>query len=289
MPFFIAFLAVAAGLFNPVTSITCPESGFYPGWVQSGSAQRFDPETLFNHINGGAELFNEFGFRELTLQRYTREDTEIALEVYEMDRPESALGVYLMKSGRETEQAGIAARHSGGLYQLLIVHSRYYIQIHNFGGDSAAVPAMKELAVRLIQSIPGGSGVDLLERLPAENRVPGSQWIFRGPYGLQPVFTLGEGDILSQKGEYYGVTGDYEKGGEVYTRIVVFYPDDSTAHSAFLTLSENLDPYLTVLESGPALIIFQDYSEKFGRVVLKNATLDIAVHLAQKPDPPVSR
>ena len=289
MPFFLVLLAVAAGLFNPPASVTCPESGFYPGWDQSGNVQRFVPETLFNHINGGAELFNEFGFRELTLQRYARKDTEIALEVYEMDRPESALGVYLMKSGRETKQTGIPARHSGGLYQLMIVHSRYYIQIHNFSGDSAAVQVMKELAVRLIHSIPVDPGVDLLERLPRENRVPGSQWIFRGPYGLQPVFTLGDGDILSQKGEYYGVTGDYEKEGELYTRIVVFYPNESTAYSAFQYLSDNLDPFLTVLESGPDFMVFQDYESLYGRVHTKNSTLDIVVRLKEKTDPPIGR
>ena len=38
----------------------------------------------------------------------------------------------------------------------------------------------------------------------------GSAFLFRGPVGLQSVVTLGEGDILDQKGKLFGASGTYE-------------------------------------------------------------------------------
>lgn len=95
------------------SEIILPKDDFVPGWKRSGKAVAFIKADLFNYIDGGAELFLEFGFEKLSIQRYARGKSELTLEVYEMDSPESALGIYLTKCGLETPVKGIAARNSG--------------------------------------------------------------------------------------------------------------------------------------------------------------------------------
>jgi hypothetical protein len=60
-------LACAACVLIPA-GVTCaagalPGDGFVPGWLRSGPGLRFNERSLFDFIDGGAELFLEFGSR----------------------------------------------------------------------------------------------------------------------------------------------------------------------------------------------------------------------------------
>jgi hypothetical protein len=265
--------------------LTLPGDDFVPGWKKSLRALRFEESDLFNYINGGAELFHEFGFEELFVQRYTKDENEISLEVYRMESPESALGIYLMKCGFETQIPGIGARHTGNKLQFTIVKGDYFLQANNYNGDEALMPVMVSLCQQVLATISEGDPVELLEYLPEENFVPGSGLIIRGPYGLQPIYTFGEGDIFRLGGEVFGVVGDYRINGDVFSRIIIPYPKESQAKAAFRNLALNLDPFLEVLESWDTGIIFEDFQGKFGIVLLKNRTLEITINLKDNPAP----
>ena len=79
-----------------------PAGGFVRGWEADGPPRVFIEKDLFNHIDGGAELFLEFGFAKLRVQPYSGEKAELVGELYEMTGPAAALGIYLMNAGRET-------------------------------------------------------------------------------------------------------------------------------------------------------------------------------------------
>jgi hypothetical protein len=293
-----------------------PEDGFASGWLNSGPTLRFSESNLFDYIDGGAELFLEFGFRELLVQHYERDSSEITLELYRMESPEAALGIYLTKSDEETPVSGIAARNSGSPYQLTALRGNSFIQINNFEGAREFLPVMAALAARSLSRIPEGKPVRLFDSLPKENLVPGSEMLVRGQFGLQPIFTFGNGDVLQLRGKVFAVVGDYyEVGGEgrteekkvgphdlqapavtdtissaagTYTRIVVLYPDRGSARRAYSNLVKNLDPYLQVLRNsaggtGGYSFIFKDYQDKFGSVELRGRNLDIRVNLANEP------
>jgi hypothetical protein len=89
-----------------------PGDGFSAGWKKTGLARTFISQDLFNHIDGGAELFLEFGFVRLLVQTYGGGSSELTAAVYEMESAAAALGIYLMKMGKETPFSEIAARNS---------------------------------------------------------------------------------------------------------------------------------------------------------------------------------
>ena len=80
LPFFLVFLLVLSAFGESVI----PGSDFEPGWVEAGATKSFYKHDLYGHINGGAELFLEFGFEKLTVQRYHKDTIEIDLEIYEI-------------------------------------------------------------------------------------------------------------------------------------------------------------------------------------------------------------
>ncbi|MDD8016280.1 MAG: hypothetical protein PHX45_11350, partial [Acidobacteriota bacterium] len=152
-----------------------PDDGFFPGWTKDGRSRAFQKMDLFNHINGGAELYLEFGFENLTVQRYAKAGAELILEIYEMENPAAALGLYLMQSGRETPWPEFAERNSSEPEQAVFVKGRWIVQVNNLSGEIRSVPAMKALAGRVLAAIREEPAVTLLNRVPAEGKIPGSE------------------------------------------------------------------------------------------------------------------
>ena len=288
----LAVLAGAAGLMvftagpaSPRTSVTpdaqavpaaaVPGPGFAAGWVPSGPLRTFTGQDLFNQIDGGAELFLEFGFVDLRLQSYVREKTRLTLSAYRMESPASALGVYLMKMGRETPFPEVAARNSSEDVQLTIVKGRYFVQVDNLDD----VPATRAEAAALANAFLGGVADEgsptPLDALPAEGRIAGSERLIRGPYALQPYFTFGEGDILSLGGRTFGALAEYRMpAGSAFTRLIIPYATPEAAAAALAYLKGNLDQYIKVTGDRPDGFDFVDFQGEKGTVDRSGARLD---------------
>ena len=274
--------ALAAASLN--AAIILPSSGFAPGWKKSESLREFPGRRLFDHIDGGADLFLEFGFKDLCLQRYKKGKDELALEIYEMESPEAALGIYLMKCGRETPVKGLYVRNSGEPAQFTILQGRCFIHVNNFSGREDLLPVMIELARRALAGIPDEKTAELIGLLPSQGLQPGSACLFRGPVGLQAFYTLGEGDILDQRGLIFGIAGSYDdpKLGQ-FILILVDYPDAGRAQAAYKNLIGRLDPYLKILKESETGFVFEDFQKRFGAVALSETRLELRIGLASEP------
>ena len=253
-----------------------PAAAFAPGWAGAGALRTFTGQDLFNQIDGGAELFLEFGFAALRLQAYARDKSELTLGAYEMESAAAALGVYLMKMGRETPFPEIAARNSGEEAQITIVKGRYFVQVDNLGDVPASKAEAAALANAFLAGVAAETAQTPLDSLPAEGKVPGSERLIRGPYGLQPYFTFGEGDILSLGGRVFGALANYKMPDRAsFDRLIVPYPDAAASAAALAHLKANLDTYIKVTADRPEGFDFVDFQSKKGSVTRSGAVLDI--------------
>src|SRR5512135_601814 len=96
-----------------------PADNAVAGWKRSEAVRVFGGADLYGYIDGGAELFLEFGFDRLTLQKFRSGKNELAVEIYRMADPVAATGVYLMKCGKATRDPSFAARHTINRHQLM--------------------------------------------------------------------------------------------------------------------------------------------------------------------------
>lgn len=279
----LVFSIIIGVVLCPALALDVPADGFVPGWSAKGQPQIFDGNGLYGHIDGGAELFLEFGFDALRIQNFVHQkgQGEIALEIYGMESPEAALGIYLMKCGKESPLEGIVSRHTGDERQIMALKGRYFLLVNNLGGQDTMLPVMIRLMDGVMKSIPDERPVDHLALLPEKDRIRGSERLIRGMYSLQSFYTLGEEDILLLDGKIFGAAADYkDSAGTAYTRIMIRYPDTAYAGRAFTHLRDNLDPYLEIQQQKANFFSFKDYQQKFGTVTLKNDTLTIRVHLS---------
>ena len=281
-------LLIAAVLFLPLflfgQELRLPGDNLVEGWKKQENALHFRGKNLFSHINGGAELFLEFGFEDLVVQYYRKGEQEIGIEAYRMESPEAALGVYLMKCGQESPLAEIPARNSSDRFQYTVVKNNYFLLINNFKGEESLTPVMTAFTQSAVECLPPGEPVDLFSLLPEEGLSPHGRFIFRGPFALQPIFTFGKGDILQLKGRIFGVTGNYtDREENDFKRIFISYPDEDACLQAYQHLLSNLDTYITVLEKTEKGFVFSDFKGQFGIVLRQEHILDIKVNFAQRP------
>ena len=258
------------------------EPNFAPGWRKAEAVRSFTGQDLFNHIDGGADLFLEFGFTRLFVQPYTDGSAELILAAYEMESAAAALGVYLMKMGRESPFPEIAARNSSEDAQATIVKGRWFFQVDNFGHPAAPRSVVAALANDLLGRVPDERPAPLLNVLPAAGRTGGSERLIRGPVGLQPFFTFGEGDILLLEGETFGVLADYEApDGARWTHLIIVYPSTEAASAALDNLRTGLDSYLRVAGTRPDGFDFVDFQAKGGSVDRLGARLEIRFKISR--------
>ena len=262
-----------------------PGDGFSAGWKLDGRPRTFTGSGLYGHIDGGAELFFEFGFEELTVQRYVRGEDALEVEVYRMRDPTAALGIYLERCGQETPDPGLTTRHTAGTYELLLVQNRYFLIVSNLTGKGELAPTLVVLARMIAARLPGESAVPTLDLLPREGRIAGSERLIRGPLALQSLITLSEGDVLQLGDTVTAVAARYAElaGSEAHTLVVADYASEAAARGALAYLTAHLDPTIKRLRGSDDVLVFRDYAAKFGVARVVGTHLTLTIVLAVEP------
>jgi hypothetical protein len=254
-----------------------PPDGFGDGWARSGTARLFQRSDLYGHINGGAELFFEFGFQSLTVQHYRRENAEFSVEIYQMTDPLAATGLYLMNRGKENAAPGFPERHTLNRFQLLFKRDCYYVLVHNLDGDEVLVEDMLTFGRHIASRLPPDGPEEIFDSLPKKGLDPRSVRLIRGPIALQSIYTLGEGDVLQLRGKLTAISGDYRDSSGSHALIIIDYPHRQSCAEAFDHLLQNLDSSLKALKRTDKELVFEDHECKQGSVSLSDRRLTLRI------------
>jgi hypothetical protein len=80
------------------------------GWTQAGATRRFSPETLYEEIDGEAELYLPYDFRELSvviLESAARPGVELRVELFRHGGPKEAFGIFSQYRYQDQETARV--------------------------------------------------------------------------------------------------------------------------------------------------------------------------------------
>ena len=239
----------------------------------------FKANNLYGYIDGGAELFLELGFKELIVNYYSNGKTEILVESYEMESPESALAIYLQKCGHEKPVKAVKTRNTGDKFQVTCLKGSSLITINNTSGNVSFLTDMIKLANNTLDKIKAAKSTDLFKLLPLKNLIKGSMLIIRGMYSLQSIYTFGEGDILLLKGKIFGVAADYKDSLSNFTLLCVKYPSVVLASNAFNNIITHLDNTKKIIDKNKNFLTFRDHSGKYGSIKLTGDVIEMKINL----------
>ncbi|MBR9975352.1 MAG: hypothetical protein KFF77_07205 [Bacteroidetes bacterium] len=126
-----------------------------PGW-EVGAPERYSAKQLYGYINGGAEIYLEYGFRHVTGQRAAKDRHELQCDVYEMVNAEAAFGMFSTLRGRCGSTLPGTAWHCVTPEQILFTKGKYLVSIvpYDRSADTrnAAMKAARALVGRIRQA-----------------------------------------------------------------------------------------------------------------------------------------
>ncbi|MCX8038295.1 MAG: hypothetical protein N3D11_14800 [Candidatus Sumerlaeia bacterium] len=201
-------------------------------WTRSAPApEAVTAETIFDYMNGAAELYLAFQFRGLDVWRYAHNDTTITVEAYEMGSPEEAFGVLSQDLGGEHVGIGQESLYAGGL--LRFWQGRWFFRILAEVETAESRAAVLDLGRALAAQIPAeGRRPKLLELLPREGLTSESIHYFHTHLCLNSLYFFAVENVLHLSGQTNAVMGDYRLENQSASLLIVQYPNATSATMA---------------------------------------------------------
>lgn len=210
------------------------------GWKAEEPDGRYDFDTLYDYINGGAELYRSFNVRAVLARRYEKQGAQpILADVFDMGSSKDAFGAY-HHDLREGEEVGIGQQSELLGSSLTFWKDRFYVSIIPFGVGEPIKHAVLELGRAIAQAIPKeGPQPDLFNYLPQEKRLPQVHY-FHNHACLNTYYFLASENLLNLGQDTEGVLARYaeehseEKESNSLPTILVLvrYPSAEKAKAA---------------------------------------------------------
>jgi len=222
------------------------------GWKKSSTEGYYTPENLFEYINGNAELFISYDFRNLITLTYNKdESTEITVDIFDMGNPANAYGVF--SHSRENEDKFISdeigSEYGGGL--LTFWKGRFYISILVYPETEERKEIVRNISKRISELIRGkNTKPDILSLLPTKNLSLFSIRYFYHHIWLNSHFYISGENILNLGKDTEAVLAKYYPDKEDKTPtifLLINYSDPGNAERALQSFLKN---YLHDSENG---------------------------------------
>jgi len=171
-----------------------PRSDEVPGWSPKGEALVYRGEDLFTYIDGGADIYNEYGFRQVIVQDYGNTfQKAVTLEVFEMADAAAAFGMFTFKTSARGSAVELGQEGRLEDYYLNFWKGPLVVTVTGFDDSPESVGGVRALARAVDGKIQvRGEKPALPAAFPPEWAERGGLKYLRGPLGLRnlhPVFS----------------------------------------------------------------------------------------------------
>jgi hypothetical protein len=156
--------------FACLAAIAQPTCALVPGWTQAGAARSYTADNLFEYMDGNAEGYILYNFREMHGVTCKKGDVTFVVDVSDMGDADFSYGLFA--SNRDLRQPAYAAGMGGQIVprRLIFAKGQYYAEIAaDPEGDHTS--ELKLWAAALEKSIPGSTAPPpALSWFPAERQ-----------------------------------------------------------------------------------------------------------------------
>ena len=151
------------------------------GWKAAEQPRSYFPENLFEYINGAAESYLAYDFKELIVAEYGRTGGggTLTLEIYDMATPDNAFGIFAAE--RYPENAPVDIGTAGYIEGevLNFVADRCYVKLLVFDAGDGAKDVLTRFATGIAAATPSRALPAALAKLPEAGRVARSERYIR--------------------------------------------------------------------------------------------------------------
>jgi len=203
------------------------------GWKIGEEDQHFDQRTLYNYINGGAELYLSYGFVKSINRTYEMlNQPKITVDIFDMNTPQNAFGVFSHSREKEDGQFGQGSQYSYGL--LLFWKSQFYISILASPETEESKKAVFYLAQIIDESIQEeGQLPEIVNYLPDKFLIKESIKYFRHHVWLNSYYFISDQNIFHIDQETEAVLAKYNFEDHKSILLLIQYPSKEKSNRAY--------------------------------------------------------
>lgn len=184
-------------------------------WKLSEPPRLFNPDNLYEHINGGAEAYLSFGFRELLVAYFEKGDSSLTVEIYDMGNNYNSFGIYSAERSPENQFLQIGNHGYTDGENLFFITGPYYIKILCSGCREEGQSFLLSIANSILEKVKDkGNLPNTLKYFPEKGLRKNSEKFF-------PNNFLGI-DFLKN-----GFIADYELEGERFNLFIIEEKDET--------------------------------------------------------------
>lgn len=217
---------------NPLIALL-PSNDSLGGWYATDTARIYKGEDLFLLIDGGADLFFEYGFRQVLHTEYeNRQRKTITLEIHEMSDPGAAFGIFSVRSGSHAVATNLGQEGIAGGDYTMFWKERFFVSLAGSDSSAECLQTIDILAHAVDRKISEhGTRPLLVEILPASSLL---KWKYvRGILGLSTVAVFDDKDIFHMTEGAVGLYRDH-------TLIFLKYDSADEAGKRFAEIGQQL-------------------------------------------------
>jgi hypothetical protein len=207
------------------------------GWKAAAKDETYDPQTIFDYIDGAGEVYRSYNFKHLLARRFTKEGSpDIVADLFDMETSKDAYGVFTHDLEGEDAGIGQGSTYNGGL--LSFWKDRFFVSLYSEEETEDTKKALFALGEKVASSIiKEGKKPDIVSFLPSENLVERSAHYFHNHLILNYHFYVSDENILLLDQQTEAALGIYREDDEKNYILVVRYPEGnkaSQAHKSFM-------------------------------------------------------
>lgn len=150
-----AWTFLAAGILtHPVCEVQAstdilallPADDGIDGWQEASEPVIYKGEDLYDYINGGAEVFFEYGFKQVLVQEFEKEKKQIILDIYEMSSSEAARKIFTDRSSDSDKQLSIGQDARLSDYYLIFRSGPYFVAVTGLDAEPETTQGIQSIA-----------------------------------------------------------------------------------------------------------------------------------------------
>jgi len=165
------------------------------GFERSSEVETYAGESLFEYINGGAEVYHQYGFIEVATAYYSRDQIEIVVDIYRFGDPDNAYGLFSSLRPLEPTfaQYGVEGFASGTTIDF--VKGSFLVRLVAYDESPETSSSLRSLAKAFDDLIPGKTTPpDMFSLFPPDGRLETSRRVlaesFLGQKSLTDVYAI---------------------------------------------------------------------------------------------------
>jgi hypothetical protein len=184
-----------------------PKQGELNDWRTESEPRFYEPDNLWEYIDGAAEQYLLYGFREVITAEYAvgTDSSSVTVEVYCMESPTHAFGIYAAERSPEEQPVDIGVQGYQSANVLNFYKGPYYVKMTSFALSKDLGVSLAQMGRSIADKIPGEfKEPELFRCFPAENKVKRSERYI-------PTDFLGQSYLQNgYRCDYSGDQGSYQ-------------------------------------------------------------------------------